>query len=278
MTNLRFLDKDYLRLPTKNKVPLRKDWSLPVNQYYKEPLTIAQLLTKHQEYGIRLGLFIRPNYHLAALYFRTPQITHYAELFPVTSYTLTENGLYYFLLIKELPPNSLLKDLNNNPVGNFYGSGKIVIGPLSKINNCRYQFVKRQKDYLTFNSLTELLNGLLELDLKLEVQGKVEFDSQQQEWYCPKKLNLRWKRRNFTKAKLERERKLVKCPACSRQLKVLNLIKHLTKIHQRKFKTKKPIMNCRKCREKYSTVIKQKEHYQFYCSKSKMTELPSLAK
>ena len=119
MTNLKFLDKNYLRLPTHHKVPLRKDWSLPVNQYYKEPLTINQLLTKYQEYGVRLGLFIKRNYHLAALYFRTSEITQYANLFSQISYTQTENGLYYFLLIKELPPNSPLKDLNNNSYGNY---------------------------------------------------------------------------------------------------------------------------------------------------------------
>jgi hypothetical protein len=111
---------------------------LPINNYYKEPLTISQLLKKYSEYGIRLGLFIRKNYHLAALYFRTAEIIQYAELFSTISYTQTENGLYYFLLLKELPPNCLLKNLQNEPLGNFYGSGKLVIGAGSKINNFTY--------------------------------------------------------------------------------------------------------------------------------------------
>jgi len=163
MTNLpQFLDKNYLRLPTRHKIPLRKDWSLPINQYYKEPLTISQLLKTYQEYGIRLGLFIQRNYHLAALYFRTSDVTHYAELFSSISYTQTENGLYYFALIKELPPNCSLKDLAGNLLGNFYGSGKLVVGPDSKINNTTYLWIKRQQDYLTFNSLPEFLNFFIE--------------------------------------------------------------------------------------------------------------------
>jgi len=154
---------------------------LPINNYYKEPLTIAQLLKKYSEYGIRLGLFIRKDYHLAALYFRTSQIIQYAELFPQTSYTQTENGLYYFCLLKELPPNCLLKNLQNELQGNFYGSGKLVIGANSLINNYRYQFISKKQDYLTFNSLPELLNHLLNLNLKLDIQGSVQFNSQQNE-------------------------------------------------------------------------------------------------
>jgi hypothetical protein len=109
-----------------------------VNHYYKEPLTISQLLTKYQEYGIRLGLFIKKDYHLGVLYFRTSTLVPYAKLFPEISYTQTENGFYYFLLLKELPPNGLLKDLKGEVLGNFYGSGKLVIGPQSQINNFIY--------------------------------------------------------------------------------------------------------------------------------------------
>lgn len=261
----KFLDKDYLRIPTHNKIPLRKDWSLPVNQYYKESLTIAQLLKTYQEYGLRLGLFIKRNYHLAALYFRTPEITHYAELFPTISCTKTENGLYYFVLIKELPPNSLLKDLSGNLLGNFYGSGKLVIGPGSKINNTTYQFIPKKHDYLTFDSLSEFLNFLLKHNLSLEIQGAVQFNEKQQEWFCPKKLNQRWKRRNFAQA----QEKLTKCPTCSRPLKLINLTNHLLKIHRRKSRSKKRLRLCSHCQTNYSTLIKIKEHRQFYCSKWK---------
>ena len=257
-----FLDKNYLRLPTHNKVPLRKDWSLPVNQYYKEPLTIAQLLTKYQEYGIRLGLFIKRNYHLAALYFRVPEITHYAKLFPATSYTQTENGLYYFLLIKELPPNSLLKDLNDDLIGNFYGSGKLVIGPHSLINNYRYQFIKRKQDYLTFNSLPELLNCLLSHNLQLTIQGSIQFNPTQQAWYCPAKLKQRWRR--ITKAKALKAQ-LISCLDCSRPLKPLNFTTHLLKIHHRKSRSQKRLRTCSACQTNYSTLIKIKEHRKFYC-------------
>jgi hypothetical protein len=152
-----------------------------VNHYYKEPLTISQLLTKYQEYGIRLGLFIKKDYHLAVLYFRTLETTYYAKLFPEISYTQTENGLYYFLLLKELPPNSLLKNLSSEPLGNFYGSGKLVIGANSLINHYRYQFIKRKHDCLIFNSLSEFLNCLLQLNLKLEIQGSLEFNLRQKE-------------------------------------------------------------------------------------------------
>jgi hypothetical protein len=128
-----------------------------------------------------LGLFIQRNYHLAALYFRTSQIAHYAELFSSTSYTQTENGLYYFLLIKELPPNCLLKNLSGEILGNFYGSGKIVIGPGSKINNTAYQFIPRNQDYLNFNSLQEFLNFLLKNNLQLTIQGSMQFNPAQNE-------------------------------------------------------------------------------------------------
>jgi len=259
MNNLKFLDKNYLRLPTHHKVPLRKDWSLPVNQYYKEPLT------KYNEYGVRLGLFIKRNYHLAALYFRTSQTAHYTNLFPTTSYTQTENGLYYFLLIKELPPNSLLKDLNNNLIGNFYGSGKLVIGPHSLINNYRYQFIKRKYDYLTFNSLPELLNGLLSHNLQLTIHGSIQFNPTQQAWYCPAKLKQRWRR--ITKAKATKAQ-LISCLDCSKKLLPLNLTKHLLKAHKRKVRSKKRLRLCSRCQTNYSTLIKRKEHQQFYCPKT----------
>ena len=262
MTNLRFLDQDYLRLPTKNKVPLRKDWSLPVNQYYKEPLTIAQLLEKYQEYGIRLGLFIKHSYHLAALYFRTSEITHYPKLFPATSYTQTENGLYFFALLKELPPNSLLKDLNDQPLGNFYGQGKIVIGAGSKINNFTYAWIKRSQPYLTFASLSEFLNCLLNLNLKLEIKGSVQFNSTQQEWVCPTKLNQRFKRKAKTKLS-----QLIPCLDCSKKLLPLNLTKHLIKVHHRKSRSKKRLRLCPRCHLNYSTLIKRREHQEFYCQK-----------
>ena len=264
----RFLDKNYLRLPTHLKKPLRKDWSLPINQYYKEPLTILQLLKKYQEYGIRLGLFVKKNYHLAALYFRTSNLIPYTNLFPTISYTQTENGLYYFLLLKELPPNGLLKDLNGNPLGNFYGSGKLVIGPSSLINNYRYFFINRPQDYLTFNSLVELLNCLLKLNLKLEIQGSLEFNPNQNEWYCPAKLKARWKKRNFAKAKLTREKQLTNCLDCSRKIKQVNLTNHLLKIHQRKLKKSKPLRTCGRCHLTYSTLLKSQEHRQFYCPKN----------
>jgi hypothetical protein len=154
---------------------------LPLNHYYKEPLTISQLLAKYNEYGIRLGLFISKDYHLAALYFRSSEINPYAELFPAISYTQTENGFYYFMLVKELPPNSLLKDLSGNSLGNFYGSGKLVIGANSLINNYRYQFIKKKYNYLTFNSFSEFLNFLLKHNLRLTIQGSVEFNPKQKE-------------------------------------------------------------------------------------------------
>ena len=272
MNNLKFLDKNYLRLPTHHKVPLRKDWSLPVNQYYKEPLTIAQLLTKYQEYVVRLGLFIKRNYHLAALYFRTSEITHYAKLFLTTSYTQTENGLYYFLLIKELPPNSLLKDLNNNLIGNFYGSGKLVIGPDSKINGITYHFIKRKQDCLTFNSFQEFLNFLLKHNLQLTIQGSIQFNPAQQEWFCPAKLKARWRR--ITKAKATKAQ-LISCLDCSRLLKPLNLTNHLLKIHHRKSRSKKRLRLCPRCQTNYSTLIKIKEHRKFYCVKFKIKKLKS---
>jgi hypothetical protein len=80
-----------------------------------------------------------------------------------------------------LPPNSLLKDLSGNLLGNFYGSGKIVIGPGSKINNATYQFISRKHDCLTFDSLTEFFNFLLKHDLSLEIQGAVQFNEKQKE-------------------------------------------------------------------------------------------------
>jgi hypothetical protein len=98
---IKLLDKDYLRLPTKNKKPLRKDWSIPVNHYYKEPQTILQLLQEHGEYSIRLGKIIFGGYHLCALIFRCPSekktdwLNYFANLLSEISYTATENGLYY---------------------------------------------------------------------------------------------------------------------------------------------------------------------------------------
>jgi len=269
MTYLQLLDRDYLRIPTKNKVPLRKDWSLPIHHYYKEPLTIAQLLKTYHEYGIRLGLFVLKDYHLAVLYFR-PFSEYWVNLFPKTSYTLTENGLYYWLLIKELPPTCLLKNKQGESLGNFYGNGKLVIGSGSTVNNFTYQWTPRKQDYLTFNSLKEFKKTLTKLKIKLAIKGKVKLNKTQNEWIIPTKLKSRWKKRNLIKAKLKPP-KLVKCLDCNRQLKPSNLIQHLLKIHAktRARKRKKLWRTCRRCQATYRTLIKKREHKEFYCFKNK---------
>lgn len=271
MNYLTLLDKNYLRIPTRQKVPLRKDWSLPIHHYYKEPLTIAQLLQTYGEYGIRCGLFVRKDYHLASLYFRFTQaeLDYFINLFPTTSYTQTENGLYYWTLIKELPPSCELKNKQQKTLGNFYGSGKLVIGAGSKINNFIYCWVKREQSYLIFNSLKELKKTLTKLKIKLNIQGKVKLNKTKKEWTIPTKLKTRWKKRNFARAKLKVP-KLVQCLDCKRKVKPNNLLKHLLKIHpKRNRKRRKFFRLCRRCKLNYSTLIKAKEHRKFYCFKVK---------
>jgi len=64
---LRLFDKDYLRLPTKNKKPLVKNWT---GFDYREKQTINQLLEKNDEYGIRTGYKINDEYFLNVFIFQ----------------------------------------------------------------------------------------------------------------------------------------------------------------------------------------------------------------
>ncbi|CAJ0832368.1 10186_t:CDS:2 [Entrophospora sp. SA101] len=77
----------------------------------KEPKTTLQLLNEYKEYG-----------------------KYFADLFPEVSYTETEKGLYYWILIKELPPNGTLKNFDGENLGDFYGSGKLVVGAGSRVD------------------------------------------------------------------------------------------------------------------------------------------------
>jgi hypothetical protein len=107
----------------------------------------------------------------------------------------------------------------------------------------------------------------LKHNLRLTIQGSVEFNPKQKEWFCPQKLNQRWKRRNFAKTKLEKTNKLTKCLDCSKRIKPLNFPHHLIKIHHRKSRSQKRLRVCSKCQANYSTLIKRKEHQEFYCVK-----------
>ena len=200
---------------------------------------------------------------------RRKDLFYFANLFPETSYTQTENGLYYWLLIKELPPTCLLKNRQGKPLGNFYGSGKLVIGSESTINNFTYQLIPRNQDYLTFTTLKEFKKSLTKFKIKLTIKGKVKLNKEKQEWIIPTKLNQRWKKRNFAKAKLKPP-KLLSCLDCHRKVKPTNLIQHLLKIHPKRAKKRKKLWRtCRSCRVTYRTVIKRREHQKFYCFKPK---------
>jgi len=206
------VDRDYLRIPTKNKAPIRKDWSIPVNRYYKEPKNTLQLLKEYGEYGVRLGLFVKKDYHLGALIFRKPNDNldwkkYFADLFPEISYTETEKGLYYWVLIKELPPNGTLRNFEGENLGEFYGSGKLVVGAGSKVGNFCYRWIKRQVSYLFLDTLQELQDWLALKKLNLVIKFSVE----------KKKLWISQKREKKEVKKSQKKSK------CSSLKKVLNL-------------------------------------------------------
>ena len=218
----KLIDKDYLRLPTKNKRPLRKDWSIPVNHYYKEPQNIQQLLQEHSEYSIRLGKIIFGGYHLCALILRSPNkktdwLNYFADLLPEISYTSTENSLYYWLLIKELPPTCSLKSISQKLLGALYSDGRTVVGAGSKLGNFIYQWKPRKVDYLIHESFLNLQNYLTSKGVKLVIKGQTKLvERGTKELVIPSKLKTRWKRRNLEKSRREstkipkKERKLVK--------------------------------------------------------------------
>lgn len=212
-----WLDKDYLRLPTKNKKPLRKDWSIPVNHYYKEPQNISQLLQEHGEYSIRLGKLIAGGYYLCALIFRFPDkkfnwLNYFANLLPEVSYTTTENGLYYWLLIKELPPTCALKTFQQELVGALYSDGRTVVGAGSKIDNFIYQWQPRKLDYWTCETFRDLQTYLISQGLQIIIQGAIKVVKKgTTEIIIPRKLKARWKRRELAKTKQEK-RKSAKPP------------------------------------------------------------------
>jgi hypothetical protein len=130
------LDKAFIRVKTKDKVPQVLDW---VN--YKEKQSIWELLSKNGEYGLRTGTKLG-NYWFCALDIDQRGWTKIFKSWQ--SYVKTFRGIHVYLLIKEKePPKNSMLFYRGKRIGDLFGKGRQVIGVGSKhASGIIYELVK----------------------------------------------------------------------------------------------------------------------------------------
>lgn len=155
------LDKQYIRVKTKDKVPQILDW---VN--YKEERSIKQLLEENREYGLRTGTRIG-NYWFCVLDIDKKGWTKMFKSWQ--SYIKTKQGIHVYLKIggKEPPKNSMLF-YQGERMGDFLSKGKQVIGVGSRhVSGITYGLVKNGKWFWKFEDIEELRQKLIEWGIEL---------------------------------------------------------------------------------------------------------------
>ncbi len=148
------LDKSYIRVKTKDKVPQILDW---VN--YTEKQSIADLLSENKEFGLRTGTKIG-NYWFCALDLDKKGWTKLFKSWQ--SYIKTFRGIHVYCLIggKEPPSNGILY-YQGKRIGDLLSKGKQVVGVGSKhVSGIIYQLVKNGKWFMKLENIEELREKL----------------------------------------------------------------------------------------------------------------------
>jgi hypothetical protein len=144
------LDKPYIRVKTKDKVPQVLDW---VN--YQEKQSIQELLNENGEFGLRTGTKIG-NYWFCCLDLDS---RGWVKICEYLSYIKTKRGIHVYLLIKSKePPRNYMLFYQGKKIGSFLGKGKQVVG----VGSVNKELVKRGKWFMKLENievLREKLNG-----------------------------------------------------------------------------------------------------------------------
>ena len=149
------LDKPYVRVETKDKVPQVLDW---VN--YTEKQSIQELLSENGEYGLRTGTKIG-NYWFCCLDLDS---RGWVKICKYLSYVKTKRGIHVYLLIKgKEPPKNYMLFYQGKKIGSFLGKGRQVIG----VGSINKKLVKRGKWFWKFESVEELKERLKKHEIEL---------------------------------------------------------------------------------------------------------------
>ena len=154
------LDKPYIRVKTKYKVPRVLDW---VN--YTEKQSIEGLLEENGEYGLRTGTKIG-NYWFCALDLDS---RGWVKICQHLSYVKTKKGIHIYLKVKgkEPPKNSMLF-YQGKRMGDFLSKGRQTIGVGSKhTSGIIYQLVQRGKWFMKLENIEELREKLGKYEIEL---------------------------------------------------------------------------------------------------------------
>ena len=155
------LDKSYIRVETRGKVPQILDW---VN--YQEKRNINQLLEENGEYGLRTGTKIG-NYWFCVLDIDKQGWTKLFKSWQ--SYIKTFKGIHvYFLIKSKEPPKNFMLFYQSERMGDFLSKGRQVIGVGSKhVSGITYELVKNGKWFMKLESIEELKKKLGEYGIEL---------------------------------------------------------------------------------------------------------------
>lgn len=154
---LKELDKAYIRVKTKDKVPQMLDW---VN--YQEKQSIQELLSENEEYGLRTGTKIG-NYWFCCLDIDYRGWTWLIKNVWV-SYVKTRRGIHIYCLTKsEEPPKNYMLFYQGKRIGSFLSKGRQVIG----VGSVNKELVKRGKWFWKLESIEELKEKLKKFEIEL---------------------------------------------------------------------------------------------------------------
>ena len=149
------LDKAYIRVKTKDKVPQVLDW---VN--YAEKQSIRELLSENGEFGLRTGTKLG-NYWFCCL---DLDRQGWVKICEYLSYVKTKRGIHIYCLIKskELPKNSMLF-YQDRRIGSFLSKGRQMVG----VGSVNKELVKRGKWFWKFENVEELKERLKKFEIEL---------------------------------------------------------------------------------------------------------------
>ena len=135
---LKQLDKAYIRVKTKDKVPQVLDW---VN--YQEKQSIQELLSENGEFGLRTGTKLG-NYWFCCL---DLDKQGWVKICEYLSYIRTRRGIHIYLKVKDKePPQNSMLYYQGKRIGDLLSKGKQVIGVGSRrISGIIYQLIQRGK-------------------------------------------------------------------------------------------------------------------------------------
>jgi len=155
---LKELNKAYIRVKTKDKVPQILDW---IN--YQEKQSIQELLNENKEFGLRTGTRIG-NYWFCVLDIDYRGWTWLIKNVWV-SYIRTLRGIHIYLKIKNQgePPSNGFLYYQGKKIGSFLSKGRQVVG----VGSVNKELVKRGKWFWKLEGIEELKEKLKKFEIEL---------------------------------------------------------------------------------------------------------------